>query len=157
MDPRETYMSRPVCRPNKIQSISHLNSIPRPQITISKLYTYFTSIHFKMCGIPRPSSGHRIAIMFPSPSPSPSPSSSLSSSPSPSSPSSSPEPQPLPAQESYSLFFRESELDTTKAVFRSKDVSTMDSFRSCNGIDLRIEYVMFPFSPASLIVGSGTI
>lgn len=31
MDPRETYMSRPVCSPNKIQSISHLNSISRPQ------------------------------------------------------------------------------------------------------------------------------
>ncbi|KAL3468178.1 hypothetical protein BJX64DRAFT_85553 [Aspergillus heterothallicus] len=74
-----------------------------------------------MCGIPRPSTGHRIAIMFPPRHPSSSTS--------------------HPANANYALFFRESESDTmgTKAVFRSKDVSTIDVFRACRGIDLRIE------------------
>ncbi|KNG87574.1 hypothetical protein ANOM_004055 [Aspergillus nomiae NRRL 13137] len=65
-----------------------------------------------MCGIARPSTGHRIAVMFPS-------ASSKSMSP-------------------YSLFFREMDAGT-KAVFRIEDASTFDVFRGCRGIDLRIE------------------
>ncbi|KAL2847921.1 hypothetical protein BJX68DRAFT_239060 [Aspergillus pseudodeflectus] len=74
-----------------------------------------------MCGIPRPSTGHRIAIMFP-----------------PRHPSSS---TAHPATANYSLFFRESDSDSmqTTAVFRSKDTSMIDIFRACRGIDLRIE------------------
>ncbi|KAL4871226.1 hypothetical protein BDV12DRAFT_194589 [Aspergillus spectabilis] len=68
-----------------------------------------------MCGIPRPSSGHRIAIMFPSA-----------------------EPTGTSSHQSYSLFFLESDCQT-KAVFRIKDTNTIDAFRACNGIDLRIE------------------
>ena len=70
-----------------------------------------------MCGIARPSTGHRIAVMFPS-------ASSKSMSP-------------------YSLFFREMDAGT-KAVFRIEDASTFDVFRGCRGIDLRIEYVLSP-------------
>ncbi|KAL4917876.1 hypothetical protein BDW62DRAFT_201427 [Aspergillus aurantiobrunneus] len=86
-----------------------------------------------MCGIPRPSTGHRIAIMFPSASPSPSPSSSPSSS-----PACSPEP---PSKESYTLSFQDSDSDSlTKAILRSKDTTTLDAFRTqCSQIDLRIE------------------
>ncbi|OGM49988.1 hypothetical protein ABOM_001387 [Aspergillus bombycis] len=65
-----------------------------------------------MCGIARPSTGHRIAVMFPS-------ASSKSMSP-------------------YSLFFREMDAGT-KAVFRIEDAGTFDVFRGCRGIDLRIE------------------
>lgn len=70
-----------------------------------------------MCGPARPSSGNRIAIMFPSSS--------------------------LPMNmSSYSLSFREMEDGITKAVFRMTDPSTYDRFQSCSGIDLRIEYVL---------------
>ncbi|KAJ0420523.1 hypothetical protein BJY00DRAFT_312945 [Aspergillus carlsbadensis] len=74
-----------------------------------------------MCGIARPSTGHRIAIIFP-----------------PRHPSSS---TAHPATANYALFFRESDSDSasTTAVFRSKDTSMMDVFRACRGIDLRIE------------------
>ncbi|KAL4880138.1 hypothetical protein BJY04DRAFT_81007 [Aspergillus karnatakaensis] len=69
-----------------------------------------------MCGIARPSSGHRIAIMFPPPPAEPTGTS----------------------HQSYSLFFQESE-SKTKAVFRIKDINTVDAFRAFQGIDLRIE------------------
>ncbi|KAL2820690.1 hypothetical protein BJX63DRAFT_428009 [Aspergillus granulosus] len=73
-----------------------------------------------MCGIPRPSTGHRIAIIFP-----------------PRHPSSS---TAHPASANYALFFQESDSDSkTRAVFRSKDTSMIDIFRACRGIDLRIE------------------
>ncbi|KAL2863738.1 uncharacterized protein BJX67DRAFT_362966 [Aspergillus lucknowensis] len=66
-----------------------------------------------MCGIARPSSGHRIAIMFPS---------------------------THPATSIYSLFFRESTSQSqTKAVFQVKDAETIEAFRTSHGIDLRIE------------------
>ncbi|KAL3444755.1 hypothetical protein BJX65DRAFT_282846 [Aspergillus insuetus] len=74
-----------------------------------------------MCGIPRPSTGHRIAIMFP-----------------PRHPNSS---TAHPATANYALFFRESDSDSTQttAVIRSKDTSMIDIFRACRGIDLQIE------------------
>ncbi|KAL4934332.1 uncharacterized protein BDV17DRAFT_5194 [Aspergillus undulatus] len=87
-----------------------------------------------MCGPSRPSTGHRIAIMFSSPIP------SLSSSRS-SIPSSSPEPGAAsPAIESYSLSFQDAE-QRTKAVFRSKntDITAAGLFRDWRGIELRIE------------------
>ncbi|KAF7585272.1 hypothetical protein BBP40_011492 [Aspergillus hancockii] len=65
-----------------------------------------------MCGIARPSTGNRIAVMFPS-------ASTKSMSP-------------------YSLFFQEAD-ESTKAVFRIEDARTCDVFRGCSGIDLRIE------------------
>ncbi|KAB8204355.1 hypothetical protein BDV34DRAFT_119626 [Aspergillus parasiticus] len=66
-----------------------------------------------MCGIARPSTGHRIAVMFPSPN--------------------------TKSMTPYSLFFREMPDAGTKAVFRIEDASTFDVFRGCRGIDLRIE------------------
>ncbi|KAL5334899.1 hypothetical protein BJX70DRAFT_402099 [Aspergillus crustosus] len=42
------------------------------------------------------------------------------------------------SSQSYSLFFQESE-SQTKAVFRIKDSVTINAFRACQGIDLRIE------------------
>ncbi|KAF5862279.1 hypothetical protein ETB97_011892 [Aspergillus alliaceus] len=65
-----------------------------------------------MCGISRPSTGNRIAVMFPTAS-----SKSL---------------------RPYSLLFREMDAGT-KAVFRIEDADTFDVFRGCRGIDLRIE------------------
>lgn len=70
-----------------------------------------------MCGIARPSTGHRIAVMFPSAN--------------------------TKSMTPYSLFFREMPDAGTKAVFRIEDASTFDVFRGCRGIDLRIEYVSF--------------
>ncbi|QMW27916.1 hypothetical protein G4B84_003205 [Aspergillus flavus NRRL3357] len=67
-----------------------------------------------MCGIARPSTGHRIAVMFPSAN--------------------------TKSMTPYSLFFREMPDAGTKAVFRIEDASTFDVFRGCRGIDLRIEY-----------------
>ncbi|KAL4973403.1 hypothetical protein BDW66DRAFT_142219 [Aspergillus desertorum] len=93
-----------------------------------------------MCGPSRASSGHRIAIMFPLLSSSPAAASSASLSPSPSPP---PPPSRSPAK-SYSLFFRQpisEKPENTKAVFQIKDSSTISAFRSCQAIDLRIEYV----------------
>ncbi|KAL4740489.1 hypothetical protein BDV11DRAFT_169099 [Aspergillus similis] len=74
----------------------------------------------------------------------PSPSSSPSSSPSPSlSPSLSRSPSPSDSDsESYSLFFRQPTSESpehTSAVFQIKDSSTINTFRSCQAIDLRIE------------------
>ncbi|KAJ1717382.1 hypothetical protein COH20_000072 [Aspergillus flavus] len=66
-----------------------------------------------MCGIARPSTGHRIAVMFPSAN--------------------------TKSMTPYSLFFREMPDAGTKAVFRIEDASTFDVFRGCRGIDLRIE------------------
>jgi hypothetical protein len=66
-----------------------------------------------MCGISRPSTGNRIAVMFPSAS--------------------------TKSMRPYSLFFREIDAQT-KAVFRIEDARTLDVFRECSGIDLRIEY-----------------
>lgn len=66
-----------------------------------------------MCGIARPSTGHRIAVMFPSAN--------------------------TTSMTPYSLFFREMPDAGTKAVFRIEDASTFDVFRGCRGIDLRIE------------------
>ncbi|KAL4994306.1 hypothetical protein BDV10DRAFT_189178 [Aspergillus recurvatus] len=77
--------------------------------------------------------------MFPSPSSSPSSSPSLS--PSPVSSPSSPPPSRSPA-ESYCLFFQQpisDEPEHTKAVLQIKDPSTINAFRSCQAIDLRIE------------------
>ncbi|KAB8079526.1 hypothetical protein BDV29DRAFT_164579, partial [Aspergillus leporis] len=65
-----------------------------------------------MCGISRPSTGNRIAVMFPSAS--------------------------TKSMRPYSLFFREIDAQT-KAVFRIEDARTLDVFRECSGIDLRIE------------------
>ncbi|KAI9932061.1 hypothetical protein ASPWEDRAFT_171813 [Aspergillus wentii DTO 134E9] len=65
-----------------------------------------------MCGPARPSSGQRIAVIFPS-----------------SSPSSS----------SYSIFFHNITDSPTKATFRIEDPATSAAFRGCNRIDLRIE------------------
>ncbi|KAE8379940.1 hypothetical protein BDV26DRAFT_290807 [Aspergillus bertholletiae] len=65
-----------------------------------------------MCGIARPSTGHRIAVMFPSAS--------------------------TPSMSPYALFFREMDAGT-KAVFRIEDADTFDVFKACRGIDLRIE------------------
>ncbi|KAI9368103.1 hypothetical protein BJX61DRAFT_546861 [Aspergillus egyptiacus] len=76
-----------------------------------------------MCGIPRPSTGHRIAIMFSSPDPAG---------------TSSGSPTPLPPVQSYTLFFREAN-SQTKAVFRINDTRTINAFCTCRGIDLRIE------------------
>ncbi|KAL4774490.1 hypothetical protein BDW60DRAFT_205063 [Aspergillus nidulans var. acristatus] len=79
--------------------------------------------------------------MFPSPTSSPS---SLSSSPS-SSPSLSPSPSPSDSDsdsEPYTLFFRQPTPESpehTSAVFQIKDSSTINTFRSCQAIDLRIE------------------
>ncbi|KAL4934944.1 hypothetical protein BDV06DRAFT_234881 [Aspergillus oleicola] len=94
-----------------------------------------------MCGPSRPSTGHRIAIMFPSPTSSrPASPSSLSSS-----PSTSPELElgaASPSKESYSLSFQEAEQDSaggTKAVFRAKDASSEGLFGNWRGIELRIE------------------
>ncbi|PLB48307.1 hypothetical protein P170DRAFT_465707 [Aspergillus steynii IBT 23096] len=67
-----------------------------------------------MCGPSRPSSGNRIAIMFPS---------------------SSEGAIPLAP---YSLFFKDIESGTS-AVFRIKDSSMLDLFRGSKGVDLRIE------------------
>ncbi|KAE8353762.1 hypothetical protein BDV28DRAFT_100824 [Aspergillus coremiiformis] len=65
-----------------------------------------------MCGISRPSTGNRIAVMFPTAS--------------------------TKTMSPYSLFFREIDAGT-RAVFRVEDVGTLDVFRACTGIDLRIE------------------
>ncbi|KAL4895739.1 hypothetical protein BDV59DRAFT_199724 [Aspergillus ambiguus] len=64
-----------------------------------------------MCGPSRPSTGNRIAIMFPSTS----------------------------MMGSYSLSFREMDSGITRAVFRLPDSSTYSHFQSGSGIDLRIE------------------
>lgn len=66
-----------------------------------------------MCGPSRPSTGNRIAIMFPS----------------------------ATTMGPYSLSFREIESGVTQAVFRLTDASTYNCFQGCSGIDLRIEYV----------------
>ncbi|RDW90036.1 uncharacterized protein DSM5745_01811 [Aspergillus mulundensis] len=72
--------------------------------------------------------------MFASPSSSPSPSSSASS------PSASPSPSHVAPRESYALFFRKSaQPEQTTAVLQVKDINTIDAFRTCRGIDLRIE------------------
>ncbi|KAL3472020.1 hypothetical protein BJX99DRAFT_262739 [Aspergillus californicus] len=107
-----------------------------------------------MCGIPRASTGHRVAIMFSSPSAG---SAGSSSSVSPGN------------KQSYSLFFQESDIETdsessesdtssqssnqsqTKAIFRMQDTSTINTFRKCRGIDLRIEYVYFSAYPFPIL------
>ncbi|KAL6238999.1 hypothetical protein BDW75DRAFT_236945 [Aspergillus navahoensis] len=63
------------------------------------------------------------------------------------SPSSPPSPSPCPSpsrspSESYSLIFQQPTSENpehTKAVFQIKDSSTINAFRSCQAIDLRIE------------------
>lgn len=71
-----------------------------------------------MCGPPRPSSGGRIAVLFPA--------SSSSSS-------------------SYSVLFHNSR-ENTQATFRAdnNDIESLAALRGCSAIDLRIEYVPNP-------------
>ncbi|KAK1144637.1 hypothetical protein N8T08_004940 [Aspergillus melleus] len=70
-----------------------------------------------MCGPPRPSSGHRIAIMFPSSADG-----------------------PTRSMAPYSLFFKDIGHESgTTAVFRIDDASTLRLFRESKDMDIRIE------------------
>jgi len=77
-----------------------------------------------MCGQGRPSAGGRIAVMFP-----PEPAEGSSSA--------------APAISPYTLLFNNPETagktTGTRATFKFNDANTLNAFRNCRQIDLRIE------------------
>ena len=87
----------------------------------------YSTLLYTMCGPTRPSSGGRIAVLFPASS---------------------------SAANSYSVLFHNSK-ENTQATFRAdnNDIESLAALRGCSAIDLRIEYV----SPYHLITRPGLL